>query len=568
MKEFRLPRSGEIYSFLSRRANGIKQYGDEIVFRPCPKCSKDNRHNPCGKINAKSGLWRCWACGATGGMYSLTKYFGEPLQDPYTSQIWEPNKNLVSQFHTQVRRPITGNHYPELLNYCIERGIGEDTLNAWRITSKGNNNIRFPIYDWIDDRWVLVNSKIRCIDPESKNKEWFEFAGGPTKLLVGNHLIQYDGPKRAIITEGQFDAMVGYELGLRNIFSIPNGSNHVDVGSMLRFIPDDWDIWVASDMDSAGDLAYEQFLVKIGSEKCKRLKMPHKDLNEWVLRDPSVTAQDIENHMCEHKLQMDFNCSGFLSVDFEIDYSSQRKLVCKTPLPALNEMLGGGLWVGQTTGMLAPSGAGKTSFVNHFGIYCADQGTRTGLISLEGTRSSLMNNLKTIIMSLSDDPRKTADHLKLSPLSGPQVTVEEVKETIERMLEMDISLIILDNLDFICRNDQFKKSQVYCDIVNLIVKSNAHLVSVWQPNKIDRYQKINSGNQKGFSQFYQDSDNYWVLNKDKDNVTLDIEKNREYGIVDKSISMKYDSQTKMFSQTDFVSKATVKCLDFLEVSFG
>ena len=568
MKEFRYPRNGEIYSFLSRKANGVKQVGDEIIFHPCPKCNKDNKHNPCGKINSKSGLWRCWACGATGGYYSLSKAFGEPLSDPYRENVHFANTSLVKNFTEQKRRPITGNHYPELLTYCNERGIGENTLNLWRISSKGNSNLRFPMFEWVENKWVMVNSKIRSIEKDSKTKEWFEFSGGPTKILIGIHLIDYSGPKRAIITEGQFDAMSGFELGIRNIFSLPNGGQHIDVGSMLRYIPDDWDIWVCSDMDSTGDMAYEQFLCKVGHEKCKRIKMPHKDLNEWILRDPGITVADIENHGKEQVVEMDFNCHEFVSVDFEIDYSADRKLICKTMLPALNEILGGGIWAGQTTGILAPSGAGKTSFVNHLAIFAADQEVNVGMISLEGTRSALMTNLKNIILNLTDDPKKTSSHLKLSPMYGPQTTVDEVKATIEKMLSHNIKLIVLDNLDFVCRSDQFSKSQTYCDIVNMIVKSGSHLISVWQPNKIDRYQKINSGNQKGFSQFYQDSDNYWVMNKDKDGVTIDIEKNREYGIVDKSIGMKYDSKTRMFSQLDFVTKAAIHSLNFLEANFG
>lgn len=566
MKEFRKPRDGEILSYLSRKAGGAKVYGEEIQFHPCPKCHKSNAKNPSGKINARTGLWRCYACGATGGFYSLTQAFGDPIHDPYLGkEAYLPNTALVSKFREQSRRKITNGHYPELLNFCHERGIGTDTLDAFRITTKGQYGIRFPLFDWVNDHWEMVNAKVRFINPEAKTKEMFEFAGGATKVLFGMHLIDYTDPKkRIIITEGQFDCMVGYEIGLRNIFSIPNGGTHIDCAKMLNYIPDDWQVWICSDMDLTGDQAYESFMCQLGYDRVKRMRLPHKDLNEWALIDPTITVEDIEATINSEQL-MDFTMGKFTEISFETDYEAQRELIAKTPWKPLNEILGGGIWAGQTTGLLAPSGAGKSSFCNHLCSWVADCKINTGLISLEGTRTSLMSNLQGIIKAISDDPKITAKHLKISNLFGTSVTVEKILSEIREMIACGIKFIVVDNLDFICRTDHIIKSNAYKEIIEIATETGIHIVSVWQPHKVDRKQVINSGNQKGFAQFYQDADNYWVLNKVEGGCTLSIEKNRENGIVDQTISFDFDTKNRLFTVSDAKPKKSSNVINFLGI---
>ena len=176
MREFRKPRDGEILSYLSRKAAGTKVYGDEIQFHPCPKCNKSNSKNPSGKINSKSGLWRCYACGATGGWHSLTIAFSDPLQDQYLEkEPYLPNLNLLDKYIHQVRRKITDGHYPELLEYCRARGLSDTTLDMFRITTRGLNHIRFPLYDWVNDRWQIVNAKTRSILDTGVKEMFFVF---------------------------------------------------------------------------------------------------------------------------------------------------------------------------------------------------------------------------------------------------------------------------------------------------------------------------------------------------------------------------------------------------------
>lgn len=572
MKEFRTPREGEILSYISRVATGHKVYGNEIQFHPCPKCNKSNSKNPSCKINSKNGLWRCYACGSTGGWYSLTQAFNQPISDPYKEkEVYLPNTSLCSKYRDQKRRKVSGGHYHELLEYCHNRGISDETLDAFRITSKGQYGLRFPLFDWINDKWEMVNAKVRFIkqtDEGIQNKEIFEFKGGPTKLLFGIHLLDFNCPKkRIIVTEGQWDCMAGYEIGLRNIVSLPNGASHIDCQKMLNYIPDDWEVWACVDMDASGDKAYEEFLTQLGYDRVKRMKLPYKDLNEWALKEPMINIEEIEATINSEGL-MDFTADKFTTISFETDYHAERELIAKTPFNQLNEILGGGLWAGQTTGLLAPSGAGKSSFCNHLASYIADAKTEIGLISLEGTRTSLMSNLQGIIKHISDNPRQTAKYLKISKLFGTKTTVEQIMNEVREMIATGVKLVIVDNLDFICRADHMSKIDAYKDLIEIAGETGVHIISVWQPHKVDRKQVINSGNQKGFAQFYQDADNYWVLNKVQGGCTLSIEKNRENGLVDQIITFEFDSKNRIFSVTDGLKKSPTNVINFLGLNNG
>lgn len=561
-REFRSPRSGEIEAFLSRKVSLIKTYNDELQFCPCPKCHKENKKNPCIKINKKTGFWRCFACGETGGWYSLTLAFNEPLSDPYNDQKeYIPNHGLIDKFLSQKRRPVTGGHYPELLKYCQDRGINNDVLDLWRVSTKGDKNLRFPIYEWINNSWMMVNAKIKgCLS--SGSKDWFEFAGGPTGLFIGNHLLKMTDEKRVYITEGQFDAMTASMIGFDNVLSLPNGGQHVDIGSMLRYIPNDWSIVLMLDMDQTGDKAAEQFYARCPFEKIDRCLFPTKDLNEWFMSDPFLEKKDVLETI-KSKKNFFFRDEKFFEIDMTVSDDIDKSILARFPWVQFNDAFGGGILKGQTTGVLAPSGGGKTSFCNHIAIHFASNGIKVGHLSLEGTKAETLRLIKHCIKSYSEDHEKTISHYMLSKLGGPDVTVDQCLDSIDKMISSGAKIIIFDNIDFIAGGDNNLKALTYKILIKKMIDNKCHLFMVWQPHKVDKYKRVNSGSQKGFSTMFQDSDNYINLNRINDHVEIEIEKNRLSGTTNKIFKFKYNNETRLFDiDIDIDSKNKAKVLKF------
>lgn len=571
-REYRDPRPGEVAAFLSANAKWVRQHqlshGTELRFRPCPKCGHDKSDNPAGQINATTGLWRCFACDAVGNWFTLTREFGNPLpeNDRWKNDRNQINPKLYEHLRKQPRRPVADGHYPELLAYCHQRRIGNDTLNAWKVSTRGDAALRFPIYAWINDTWEIVNARIRvCIDPNAKVRDYFEIKGGPTRLLLGNHLIDANGPKRAILFEGQWDVMTAYELGITNVFSIPNGANNIHVADMLQYIPDDWEIWLAMDNDAAGQKAIEKFFAQLGPDRVARLKLPTKDLNDWAVSNHSLTASDVLNTVCGVTTMISMTGTTpemFLGIKMDESVDETNAPIAFSPWKKLNHLLAGGFRAGETTGVLAPSGVGKTTWCNHVAVFNASESTKVGLISLEGTREALKRKIRDAVRGVCspDKYQQTLNHLMISNLESTATTWTECIDEFKIMIGNGAKLLILDNLDFITRDNQSDKLRSYAAIVGLAREHNVHVIVVWQPNKVDRNACVNSGNQKGYSQTFQDSDNYINLNVIDDFTRLEVEKSREQGVrrIDNKCWFVYDKKTRTFAECEVQKDLTDK----------
>lgn len=564
-REYRDPRPGEVAMFMSSHAAWCKPQGnltgrgDELRFRPCPKCGHDKSDNPAGQINTVTGLWRCFACDTVGNWFTLTREFGDPLpeNDRYKDGPGVVHPHHFDALRGKKRRPVTAGHYPGLLEYCHQRGIGNPTLDAWRVSTRGVHALRWPIYAWSHDTWEIVNTRIRvCTDPNADARDYFEIRGGPTRLLIGNHLLDPKGPKRAIIFEGQWDVMTAWDIGLRNVFSLPNGANNVHVADMLRYIPDDWEIWLAMDDDAAGQKAIEKFFAQLGPDRVARLTFPKKDLNDWwVASMGELTVADVEK--CVSGLTTMVGLRGsktetFMAMDMADDKLSMAEPVAISPWDKFNHLFAGGFRPGETTGVLAPSGVGKTTWCNNVAVFNAKIGVTVGLISLEGTRDALKRKLRDVIRGICkpEEYQSTIKKLMVSNLEGTQTTWQQCIAEFETMISNGAKLLVLDNLDFITRDSDREKLRAYGALIDLGRSRGVHIIVVWQPNKVDRSVIVNSGNQKGYSQTFQDADNYINLNIVDDFVRIEIEKSREQGVerIDNKCWYVYHKESRVFEE--------------------
>lgn len=566
-----------------KRFSGGKT-GTEIRCRPSPCCQHDNPNNPSLNVNESSGMWRCFACGRLGNWYTLTKAFGDPLQpgDRYVDDLERVDTERFGNFFsTHRRRPVTGNHYSEILLYCYHRGFTEKTLNDWRVTTKGPEILRWPIFAYGAGGWTMVNGRCRVVlnRQEAKVGDWYEVKGGPTGLLIGNHLLDLSEnvPKRCFIFEGQWDAMTGYQIGLQNCFSLPNGAQSVKVGSMLRYIPDDWQIFLCMDNDAAGQKALEMFYAQLNPEQLVVLNTPHKDLNEWLQSDPHLQPEQVLS--CVNQFIGSITTPKeptFDTIDFDEDIDEKITTVGTSFSENLNKIIHGGFRGGEVTSVLAKSGQGKTSFVNQIAVHNAFMGVKFGLISLEGTRKALRNKIKENIKGLYEPSewQEVARNLVISNLEGSNVPWQECVQELCRMVNKGCRLLVMDNLDFICRGDSQNKLVAAAEMTKLAVEKDVHIIMVWQPNKVDNTQRVNSGNQKGYSQVLQDSDNYYNLNRENGFVRVEVEKCRHKGVNpgDNVVWLAWDKHNNCFVEcgddVDLEQPQGATILQFDPIAFG
>ena len=519
-------RSGEVELVLNLEGMRYNSVTGNFRLTKSPCCGHDNPKNPPFSINKDNGLWTCFFgnCERSGNWVQFCKMVGHDIG----SDVWEKpdvvnyDPKWSDHFANINRSPVSSNKYPEILDYCLGRGISTATLDAFRISNKWGQGIQVPLFCWANDTWERVNARNILFNNTNPNapSQFFDIKGGPTHLLMGNNLLDINSPdKRAIIVEGQWDMMAGYEIGLRNIFSLPNGANNVKCAAMFQYIPHDWDIYVATDMDDAGHACAEKIFKQIGPEKFVRLNLPYKDLNDWLLADPDLTPEQVlataKGRPIQEKKEI------YESLDFTELCGEDDKPFVDTPWASMNKYLQGGFRLGELTCILAASGSGKTCIVNQIALHACVAGVKVGLISFEGTKAQLIRRVNACALSMENGIELGSMNLELTQMDGKRTTFEKMIVGVDRMIQNGNQLIIVDNLNSL---DGEIKPQLnaFRQVVNMAVSSNVHLIMVTQPVKVGMREVITSASQKGFSSVYQDTSNHINMNYNPEDSNLRV----------------------------------------------
>ena len=588
-RQLRDVRPGEIEADLAIAGLVFKTEGNEIRVSKCADCGYEKQGNWSVKIVKEKtsekpvGFWYCYHCTHGSHYFDFAEKLGIHKPDKWVeNEAYKFDIDLAKVFMLPKtrRRPVTGGHYAELLQYCLDRGISKETLDAYRVSSKGAGMLRFPIYQ---DRnngcgetfdWQMVNAKIRPVKDlaHSSSKEFFEVRGCPTNLLIGNHLFD-PTHERVLIFEGPWDAMTAYEMGFRNCFSVPNGTAHIKVADMLRYVPEHFEKWICMDADEAGKRAVEKFFSQLGSDKVKVMQIgEHQDLNDWKQSNPTLSAKDVEKSVCgitnvvsfckeKSKVYDDF-------IDLDMSEKEEKDMVTQvsdTPWPTLNKRLAGGWRETEWTGILAPSGVGKTTIVNQSGVHAAFSGAKVGIISIEGSENDFKCNLKQCIRQYPQELQQaTARNIHPSKLRGHKTPWRDCYDQFRTFIDKGCKLLVMDNLDCITRGDSSQKLQAVADITDLCVSASVHIICVFQPNQVDRHAVVNSGNMKGYSQMLADSFNYINLNHQLDGektlTMLEIEKSRRHGVnaglnpLDNKVYLEYQPGYRSYKEVSYQGK--------------
>lgn len=578
IRRLRQPRAGEVIAWLTVRTRSVKlekwKDGDQLRVDPAPCCKKSYKGGGALVISPKSGLWKCFACGTAGNFFWLAKLWGEPIADRY-EDARPVDTSFYNALRARLRRPVTAGHYPELLDYCRRRSLVPATLDAWRVTTCGEKALRFPLFAFDGGRFEMANARIRRVldSPEDLAREaprdWFEAKGGATCLAMGNHLLgvaprawaaeepswalnwvdptrrkrlgsPFPSVRRVLVVEGQWDAMTAWQLGIPNVLSLPNGASAVDVSGLLRYVPEDAEVWIATDMDEAGNRAAESFFSQLDPDRVARLVLPEKDLNDWFRKDPTLTAERVlatAKGISVRVSEVEPKAGRWLSLSAPEEEAEARagEIITETPWPRLNRRIGGGFRAAQTTGILAPSGIGKTTIANQIVAHAAAGGVSCGIIQLEGGRPAVRAKLRAQVKGWASpdlEENELAEifaRILLSPLEGKATKIEATLTEAEAMAEAGARLIVVDNWDYVVADGlagDRTKTTAYGKFQEICKRFNAHGVVVWQPNKIDRNEKVNSGTQKGTSRAFQDADVYINVNRFGNARRLEVEKAR------------------------------------------
>lgn len=218
----------DIHAFARYVNADVRQKGDELFFRYCPRCKGGNGHDrDTFSVNLNSGAFKCFraGCGYQGHFVELARDFGFAL-----------DMGEAKTFRKFRPRPIEVRG--GAVEYLAGRGIDRKTVEKYRVTTRKDNRgvVAFPFFD---EQNELQFVKYRAIKPKpGQPKEWCERDAKP--ILFG--MAQCEDFGTLVITEGQIDSLSVAACGVKNAVSVPNGANG------FSWLPHCWD-WIAKFRD-------------------------------------------------------------------------------------------------------------------------------------------------------------------------------------------------------------------------------------------------------------------------------------------------------------------------------
>jgi len=233
----------------------------------CPICT-DERKNKTDKslyINFNSGVGKCFHCE---GLFFRDSIERSIEKTDYTLpvQTWKNYTNISDIF-------VKG---------CEARKISQSTLINLGITQetfyqpKLNSEVDNLVFNYFEGDTV-VNKKYR-----GKGKSFTQSKNAKSIFYNINSII---GQDECYIVEGEFDVLAFYEIGIKNVISVPNGANDNDNYwlNSEKYIKDVKRFYVATDNDEKGNEVAEKIAQRLGRYRCERVLFDGKDANDDLI---------------------------------------------------------------------------------------------------------------------------------------------------------------------------------------------------------------------------------------------------------------------------------------------
>lgn len=232
-------------------------------------------------------LWKCMSCEETMDIYRYYQEFenmnfvealntvaglvGEVVDKSYKKKVYAS----ATEKYTEPT--------DELIEIFGKRGITKETISGWNI----QQSKKWAVFQYKDEKGKVVFNTFRNLYKKEclREKDTKEILWGMDNI---------DITKPVICVEGQFDAMVVWQCGYRNVVSIPSGI------TALAWIENCWSwlqkitsfvIWC--DNDEAGIRGAHEIRNRLGKEKTVIDFHPnYKDANDMLLLAGETEVKD------------------------------------------------------------------------------------------------------------------------------------------------------------------------------------------------------------------------------------------------------------------------------------
>jgi twinkle protein len=241
---------------------------------------------------AKAGVWSDFSTGEKGDLLDLwAACRGLSVGQAMTEAkqylgVLDTMPTRQERTYKRPQRPQCQAPKGRVREWLQSRGIELSVIDAFKVAEQLWDGKAYAVFPYMRDG-ELVNFKLR--NPDEKKD--MQQAGGAEPCLFGWHLI--DPKARTVaITEGEIDAMSLHQCGVPALSVNAGAGNH-------QWIESDWqrlerfsEILIFFDNDDAGEKGAKEVMRRLGLERCKRVVIPSKDANQWLMDGAGIEDFD------------------------------------------------------------------------------------------------------------------------------------------------------------------------------------------------------------------------------------------------------------------------------------
>lgn len=524
-----------VFEYLTSKGIALKDAG-EVWKANCPLCEDSKEHF---FINKSSGLWKCHrgSCGRSGSLSTLKSHFKDfnsvlSLDMIFTASNVKPE--IVLKWETyllSVQKLLDDAVQLEWLD--VTRGLNLETVTHFKLGLKHN---KFSPKNQANISWIefpllagnqFVNVKFRSAKGQIKDFSFIPKAPLP--------LFNHDGVVKGepiVLCEGEFDAMVLWQRGFKNVLSTTAGAG--------SFKPEWYDyikslqppmIFIVYDTDAAGQKGAKELCSRFGGLARNIILPEGKDPTEYFLtfKHTEKEFQTLLDNTALADVEYVYSTSSIIDRAIkEIEGKVGNSLELVTPFPGVNKLIGGGFEPGELVVLTARAKIGKTTFAQYITFNMAKKSNIPVLfMCLEMRPERIVRKLICNHFNKDDSIVKVEDYLKAKEelkdipfyfsYFWNSITMDTVEQVFTQARQRyGIKIGVFDNLHFLCRSKENLTQEI--GILSkrfkvLAEKLEIPIILVVQPRRVGKDDVPSSEDLKDSSAIKADADKVLIMHR-------------------------------------------------------
>lgn len=276
-----------------------------------------------------------------------------------------------------------------------ERKLNERTLNQFKVFQSVRNGATWWGAPYFDEDNHCRMMKFTNLARTGTRKQIYS-TQPVFHTAFGLHLISGED-KSIIICEGEIDAMSIFQIQKDNkipVIAVPSASNHNWIENCYSTLSQMEAIYIASDMDDAGQNMFLTLAKRLGVERCKRVEIPspHNDVNDWWCKD-HPSDDDLQKLLKESKTTQSESLVRPSSFVLQMQDCVTRQEQEREWKNWCFQEMDLSLRQGELFTVIGIPGSGKSQLAYQFANFLADNGTKLMFISFEIPIESMMLQL-------------------------------------------------------------------------------------------------------------------------------------------------------------------------------